>query len=101
MTPFKRTGMLRKRLSSGNLDCVIVVSPRLYSTAAGRAAGSVAVAAGLVAVAAGAVAVGWAVGWAVGAAGSGVLGAGGRLHNRGRASDQQEQELANREAEFS
>src|SRR5512136_1672014 len=41
ITPLRRTGMLRKRLSSGKLDWTIVVSPRLYSTAAGKATASV------------------------------------------------------------
>ena len=40
MTPFRRTGMLRKRLSSGKRAWVMVVSPRLYSTALGEPARS-------------------------------------------------------------
>jgi hypothetical protein len=38
--PFSRTGMWRKRLSSGKRACRMVASPRLYSMAAGWAAGA-------------------------------------------------------------
>lgn len=35
MMPLRRTGISRKRLSSGKWDCTMVVSPRLYATAVG------------------------------------------------------------------
>ena len=36
MRPFKRTGMFRKRLSSGKRSWTIVASPRSYSMAGGK-----------------------------------------------------------------
>jgi hypothetical protein len=39
MIPFRRTGIFRKRLSSGKTAWVIVASPRSYSATCGKGAG--------------------------------------------------------------